>query len=604
MQVSTQNVCAIIILEDKSLFENRGNAMIGIALIVIMSSLMGLMAFASLDASIFAGAAPAPSATMVPFAERLEEAGSIDALMAEATDGWVPVAPGVDFQRFRLADPNNVHVARMDRTNLGVFIESSIGQGRLSGGLEPVTSQFQRYEGALNYWGEAWGQTNNILVAINGSFFTPDGVPDRGVIHSGWYAKRFTDNQNGSGFVWKLNRTAFVGQCVRHDGAKQVITYLKYFDPADPVASQQKYQGINTPRGADEIIVYTSQYDRSTKTDSSGVEILVELVKPKLVIPLPNYVEGKVIQIRDEKGDTSIPFDHVVISGSSGSKRLKLLENLQVGDLVGFSSALKHYSDDDCTTPAPGDWSKAYAAVGGSFYFLENGVINTFSDGGANVRSPRTAIAFNDQYIFFIVVDGRDEGVSIGMNMAQLGAFARDTLGATHGINQDGGGSSTMVVDGVLMNTPSDLTEVPCPAIYFPIATKPKKNSSPAELPAEAQEIQETGAEEPAAELKCYKHVERWVSNGMMMVAATPQAMSFNFSETQSVQTAGPTDVYLGPGTNYALLTTVPGGTSGTIMPHANNLNGVYAKGTYWWKVNFNNGVKGWVAEPSLVAGP
>ena len=573
--------------------------MIGISLIVIMSALMGLMAFASLDAEIFAAPGLQIEPTIAPFSDRLEEAGSIEALMAESPDGWVPVAPGVDFQRFKLSDPNNVQVARMDRSNLGVFIESSIGQGRLSGGLEPMTSQFLRYDEALNYWGESWGKTNNVLVAINGSFFGANGVPDRGVVHSGWYAKRFTDNQNGSGFVWKLDRTAFVGQCIRHDPAKQVLTFPKLYDPADPAASQQKYQGVNTPRGSDEIILYTPQYDRSTKTDASGIEILVELAKPMLVMPLPNYIEGKVIQIRDQKGDTAIPFDHIVIS-ASGTKRTKMLESMAVGDTVGISSALKHNSDDNCTTAIPGDWSKAYAAVGGSFYFLENGVINTFVDGGANVRSPRTAIAFNDQYIFFIVVDGRDEGVSIGMDMNQLGQFARDVLGATHGINQDGGGSSTMVVDGVLVNTPSDLAEVPCPAIYFPIASrvKPKTKSSP-----EEQAGQPPAAETPEAVLKCYEHVERWVSNGMMMVSATPQDMSYGYSSSQSVLAVGPADVYLGPGTNYALLATVPTDSTGTVIPHANDLNGVYAKGTYWWKVNFN-GVKGWVAESALRPAP
>ena len=69
---------------------------------------------------------------------------------------------------------------------------------------------------------------------------------------------------------------------------------------------------------------------------------------------------------------------------------------------------------DDCKKPLPGDWSQAYAGIGGAFTFLADGVPQHLDVTGAIVRHPRTAIAYNDQYIFFIVVDGRDPGVSVG----------------------------------------------------------------------------------------------------------------------------------------------------------------------------------------------
>jgi hypothetical protein len=64
----------------------------------------------------------------------------------------------------------------------------------------------------------------------------------------------------------------------------------------------------------------------------------------------------------------------------------------------------------------------------------------------------RTAVAYNDQYIFFIVVDGRDDDHSKGMTIRQLAEFSKNTLGASYGIAQDGGGSSTMVVSGQVVN--------------------------------------------------------------------------------------------------------------------------------------------------------
>jgi hypothetical protein len=39
------------------------------------------------------------------------------------------------------------------------------------------------------------------------------------------------------------------------------------------------------------------------------------------------------------------------------------------------------------------------------------------------------------------------------------------------------------------------------------------------------------------------------------------------------------------------------------IQPHLNNLNGVLAKGTHWWKVAFG-GTVGWVDEAVLAPAP
>jgi hypothetical protein len=87
--------------------------------------------------------------------------GSPVILAQSATSPWEPVAEGIDYQKFKLPDPNNIYVARMDRDNLNVAIESSIAQGRLSGGFEPVSGMAERYDQALNYWGESWGSRGN-----------------------------------------------------------------------------------------------------------------------------------------------------------------------------------------------------------------------------------------------------------------------------------------------------------------------------------------------------------------------------------------------------------------------------------------------------------
>jgi len=130
----------------------------------------------------------------------------------ETPAGWESVGEGIDYQKFKLTNPVpvDVFVARMARANPNVTIESSIAQGRLSGGIETVSNMALRYDEALNFWGpptdpvsSTWGSTNDVIVAINGFYYgagiEPDGVPWSGQIHSGWYAKRYTDNESSSG---------------------------------------------------------------------------------------------------------------------------------------------------------------------------------------------------------------------------------------------------------------------------------------------------------------------------------------------------------------------------------------------------------------------
>jgi len=72
-------------------------------------------------------------------------------------------------------------------------------------------------------------------------------------------------------------------------------------------------------------------------------------------------------------------------------------------------------------------------------------------------RAPRTAIArLKDGRVLLLVVDGRSTE-SRGATLAEL-ATMLVKLGAEEAVNLDGGGSSTMVVDGQVINRPSDGT--------------------------------------------------------------------------------------------------------------------------------------------------
>lgn len=523
--------------------------------------------------------------------------GSIALAQGAIPNAWETVAEGIEYQEFRLNEPVpvNIFVARMDRSNANTTIESSIAQGRLSGGTETVSNMAERYDDALNFWGpptipvsSTWGSTNQVVVAINGYYYgagiEPSGVPWSGQIHSGWYAKRFYDNESSSGFIWKMDRNAFIGGCISH--------------PNDPASPKQYVHtpsghsividGINVARDDDELILYTPQFDRDTNTDTGGTEVLVEMRAPTYTSVYANMPYGIVRKIRQNQGSSLIPFDYVVLSGQD-DKAQELIARLNVGDEIGIAQRVK-----DCTSEPTNVWDKAYAGVGGHWRFLRNGVIYPFTDDGqAIVRDPRTAIAYNSEYIYFIVADGRNVAVSEGMTVGEMADFAKNTLGATDAIMQDGGGSSTMVINGVVVNNSYCNNEYCTPKIYLPLVVK---SSSGAQQIADKPQL----PPEPLVEWDAEAQVlQRLVANGMLMVVVQPEQKSgLPYDLGDPVTTLGMVDVRLGPGTNYAVLTTLE--ADGTIMAPLNKMGGIFAKGFYWWKVDFGN-IEGWVSQESIV---
>src|SRR3989304_8878611 len=113
-------------------------------------------------------------------------------LAQTASDGWEDVGPGVQYREYRLPGPIRAYVARMDRNNPDAIIDSSVASGMLTDGKETVSGMADRYDEAINAWGQTWGARNKGIVAINGSFHDLEsGLPENGMIPGGWVCKRF-----------------------------------------------------------------------------------------------------------------------------------------------------------------------------------------------------------------------------------------------------------------------------------------------------------------------------------------------------------------------------------------------------------------------------
>jgi exopolysaccharide biosynthesis protein len=106
----------------------------------------------------------------------------------------------------------------------------------------------------------------------------------------------------------------------------------------------------------------------------------------------------------------------------------------------------------------------AVDVIGGNPMLLVNGTVQSADvdgTGGYFGPNPRTAVGTTgDGKLLIVVVDGREYGYSAGMTLRQLAEFMA-ALGARDAINLDGGGSSTMWINGRIANRPSDPTERP-----------------------------------------------------------------------------------------------------------------------------------------------
>jgi hypothetical protein len=72
-------------------------------------------------------------------------------------------------------------------------------------------------------------------------------------------------------------------------------------------------------------------------------------------------------------------------------------------------------------------------------------------------RQPRTLVGWNPAgERLLVTVDGRQPDISVGMTLAEAADLLL-ALGATDGINLDGGGSTTFVASGAVVNIPSDV---------------------------------------------------------------------------------------------------------------------------------------------------
>jgi exopolysaccharide biosynthesis protein len=266
------------------------------------------------------------------------------------------------------------------------------------------------------------------VAAVNGTYFAYTGRP---------LGTLLIDKELVSSPIY--DRTALI---IDDDHKTYIDTVLVdcYFISVNGV----KYVigGVNQGRDQGTVVLYTPAWGEQTGTGNDGAELIVA---------------GSVVK-EIKPGNSAIPQDGYVIS-LSGAPAQFINDNVKVGDKLDVHIKVVPYT----SSPA-----SIRHMISGGPRLVKEGIVyvskneEKFKSDIAQGRAARTAVGITkDDKLLLVTVDGlprdrsaRDDRSSIGVTLEELAGLMIN-LGAVEAMNLDGGGSTTMWIDGKVVNKPA-----------------------------------------------------------------------------------------------------------------------------------------------------
>jgi hypothetical protein len=341
------------------------------------------------------------------------------------------VAPGVLLYHLESpalvdpAGPISIWVLRLDPKR--VDLQAALANDEIMG-VETVAGIAERHQS---------------LAAINAGFFLPNGDPAGVMTIDG---RLVSDTRRPRGAVGISRDKAGVKLAFARLRATASLV-LQNSTPArgGQAMTTIPIDGIDTTRLRGQLMLFTPSYHADTDTAKGGLEWVIDRQR------------GRMVSGPHLGGKTKIPRGGFVLSfgGEVVPESLRLL---------GRSTRVRLDVSYDPVEGEPKSWLLAQDIVGGAGLLIRDGLdvedwsIERFNQGFAENRHPRTMIGTSaDNTIWLVTVDGRQPEQSVGMSLVELRGLAR-RLGLVNALNLDGGGSTTMWVQGQVLNRPSDPT--------------------------------------------------------------------------------------------------------------------------------------------------
>jgi hypothetical protein len=335
------------------------------------------------------------------------------------------IAPGVTHQfEARTDGPLTINVATVDLSRPELVLEVEKGRGDLYGS-ETVPAMVRRL-GASG---------TPPIVGINGDFWGLRSVP----------INIFVDE----GIVWRMPWRSDSGQRRAIFAFNETERFIGLPEFEFRIASAEnrdyfvKLDGLNLPDAAAVAIGYNRAHGTTTPPLPAGYT-LIELALASDVV-LPNTTTNATITNVSPTGTTTLGPLVMALHLKDAPDWLRTGAALEVcPTLIGISG------------PVTG-------IMGGGPRLISNGEKNvdrfSMEEGFGRPRDkhPRTAIGLkaDGSTLVMVTVDGRQPRRSVGVSFSEL-ADLMEELGCVDAMNLDGGGSTTMVIEGRIVNFPSD----------------------------------------------------------------------------------------------------------------------------------------------------
>ena len=352
------------------------------------------------------------------------------------------LAPGVTYRQFvDAAGPFVVYLIRVDLARSDLELSVLRAHDRLRE-REKITDMVRRAQAAGDI---------EVVAAVNGDFFNVlTGENENNQVSAGewWKGLKVTDSP------YDTYDNIHVQFALDAAGRRPAID--RFIVDATAWSGNTAIPIVNVnlnPAGQPEgTALYTARYGETTPRDTSRITAEAALLAAGRRGDTLLYVrQGPVTAT----SGSAIPVNGAVLAAYGNGLRNSEVLALRAGDTVRvLLTTLPRLPDQRPPSLLIGGWPRI--VHNGNIVAQNAPTVEGTISRNAEARHPRTAIGFSrdSATLYLIAVDGRSER-SLGLTLVELATLMR-RLGAWQAMNFDGGGSTTMVIGGQVVNRPAD----------------------------------------------------------------------------------------------------------------------------------------------------
>jgi hypothetical protein len=347
--------------------------------------------------------------------------------LAQASDsGESKSEPGITYIHKKTDAPWSIHILKIDRSRKDLAFYTPHARNRVLG----VSLLAEQAKSIPSEIGRA-------IAGINGDFYIRDNPT---------YAGDPRGLQIVNGELLSAPNTVCVW--FNGEGNPHLDEVKGDFNVKWPGGTKTPI-GLNEERKPKAAVLYTPSYAPAARV-IGGRHFILEKDGNGPWLPLQASQTYKA-RIRDIQSNAAPKIVAGTMVLSVGPSLADSLPEITSGSLLEISTA---------TTPSMKD---VKTAVGGGPALITAGkpfaqqpppgAEKNWSERSKYERHPRSAMGWSPTHVYFVIVDGRQPGLSVGMKLAELADYMIG-LGCTDAINLDGGKSAQMWMNGEIKNSP------------------------------------------------------------------------------------------------------------------------------------------------------